>query len=342
MIMDSEGSRSGEWIQAFRDSFSPLRNLNLRYYLSGQAVSLIGTWLQMTAQGWVVWEISHSTVALGITGMLGTLPILLFGPWAGVLADRLDRRKVLVGTQTVAMLLAFALAVLTQLHLVQLWHVYVLSAVLGIVTALDFPSQQAFIGDMAGMGEVRRAVVLNAMIVQVSRTLGPALAGFIIGALGAASAFWLNGVSFLVVIGSLLMVRSSQVRKFGKADPLREFWEGLRFIGSQARLVDLILFVVVQTFLGLTILNIGGHRRAARPGASAGLAAGGLRVGGAVQHTVHRAGGSDSAPRGPGGGAAYHVDGRLDGGGGGLGLAALHPAGIVYGQPDPAGGVHHS
>jgi len=256
MIMDSDGSRSGEWIQAFRDSFSPLRNLNLRYYLSGQAVSLIGTWLQMTAQGWVVWQISHSTVALGITGMLGTLPILLFGPWAGVLADRLDRRKVLVGTQTVAMLLAFALAALTQLQLVQLWHVYVLSAVLGIVTALDFPSQQAFIGDMAGMGEVRRAVVLNAMIVQVSRTLGPALAGFIIGALGAASAFWLNGVSFLVVIGSLLMVRSSQVRKFGKADPLREFWEGLRFIGSQARLVDLILFVVVQTFLGLTILNI--------------------------------------------------------------------------------------
>src|SRR5579859_1280435 len=256
MIMDSDGSRSGEWIQAFRDSFSPLRNLNLRYYLSGQAVSLIGTWLQMTAQGWVVWQISHSTVALGITGMLGTLPILLFGPWAGVLADRLDRRKVLVGTQTVAMLLAFALAMLTQLQLVQLWHVYVLSAVLGIVTALDFPSQQAFIGDMAGMGEVRRAVVLNAMIVQVSRTLGPALAGFIIGALGAASAFWLNGASFLVVIGSLLMVRSSQVRKFGKADPLHEFWEGLRFIGSQARLVDLILFVVVQTFLGLTILNI--------------------------------------------------------------------------------------
>ena len=248
--------RNSAWVAAFRDSFSPLRNRNLRYYLSGQAISLIGTWLQMTAQGWVVWQISHSTVALGVTGMLGTLPILIFGPWAGVWADRLDRRKLLIGTQAVAMLLAFTLALLTQLQWVQLWHVYILSVLLGIVTALDMPSQQAFIGDMTGMGEVRRAIVLNAMIVQVSRTLGPALAGFIIGAIGAASAFWLNGVSFLFVIGTLLVVRSSQVRKVGKANPLREFWEGLRFIRTQSRLLDLILFVVVQTFLGLTILNI--------------------------------------------------------------------------------------
>jgi MFS family permease len=195
-------------------------------------------------------------VALGIVGMLGTLPILLFGPWAGVWADRLDRRKVLIGTQTTAMLLAFALAALTQLGWVQLWHVYVLSALLGTVSALDFPSQQAFIGDLAGMDEVRPAIVLNAMIVQVSRTLGPALAGFIIGALGAAGAFWLNGASFLMVIGSLLMVTSNQVRNRGKADPLREFWQGLRFISTQERLVDLILFVVAQTFLGLTILSI--------------------------------------------------------------------------------------
>jgi MFS family permease len=140
--------------------------------------------------------------------------------------------------------------------LVQLWYVYVLSFLLGIVTSLDMPSQQAFLGDLTGMGEVRRAIVLNAMIVQVSRTLGPALAGFIIGAVGAASAFWLNGFSFMFVIGTLLVVRSNQVRKAGKADPLREFWEGLRFIGTQSRLLDLILFVVIQTFLGLTILSI--------------------------------------------------------------------------------------
>src|SRR5260370_32918565 len=100
--MQSRVSVFDELVGAFRNSFSPLRNLNLRYYLSGQAVSLIGTWLQVTAQGWVVWQISHSTLALGVTGMLATLPILLFGPWAGVCADRLDRRKLLAAGQFAA------------------------------------------------------------------------------------------------------------------------------------------------------------------------------------------------------------------------------------------------
>jgi MFS family permease len=154
------------------------------------------------------------------------------------------------------MLLAFCLALLTQLHIVQLWHVYVLSAILGIVSALDMPTQQAFIGDLAGVADVRKGVVLNAMIIQISRTIGPAIAGFIIGVWGAATAFWLNGVSFLVVIGSLMLVRSSQVRKVGRVDPLSEFREGLRFIGSQPRLLDLISLMVVMTFLGIPILNL--------------------------------------------------------------------------------------
>jgi MFS family permease len=188
--------------------------------------------------------------------MLGTLPILLFGPWAGVWADRLDRRKLLIATQVTAMLLAFVLALLTQFKAVQIWHVYILSALLGVVTALDMPAQQAFIGDLSGMGEVRKAVVLNAMIINVSRMIGPALAGIILGRLGAATAFWLNGLSFSAVIASLVLVRSSQVRKTGHASPLGEFREGLRFIGSQPRLTDLIIFVVIITFFGLPIINI--------------------------------------------------------------------------------------
>jgi len=243
-------------LETFRQSFSPLSSTNFRIYLGGQAVSLIGTWLQLTAQGWVVWDISHSEVALGIVGMLGTLPILLLGPWAGVWADRLDRRKLLIGTQVAAMILAFILAILTQTHLIQIWHLYVLSALLGVVTALDMPSQQAFLGDLAGMGEIRKAVVLNAMIINTSRVLGPALAGLIVGVLGAALAFWINGVSFIAVIISLLLVKSSQVKKTGESNPLGEFWEGLRFIGSQPRLTDLIIFAVIITFLAFPIINI--------------------------------------------------------------------------------------
>ncbi len=239
----------------FRDSFSPLRNRNLRIYLSGQVVSLIGTWLQITAQAWVVWKLTGSTAALGTVSMLSSLPILILGPWAGVWADRLDRRRVLIGTQITAMLLAFILAMLAQANAIELWHVYVLSTILGVVTALDIPAQQAFIGDLAGMGEVRKAVVLNAMIVQVSRILGPAFAGLIIAVLGVSLAFWLNGISFIAVIISLLLVRSNQARKGTYGNPLAEFVEGLQFIRTQPRVQDLLLFVVFVTFFSFSIIT---------------------------------------------------------------------------------------
>src|SRR2546426_6903322 len=207
----------------FLDSFLPLRNWNLRVYLSGQAISLIGTWMQVTAQAWVVWSLTHSTTALGLVAMLGTLPILLLGPWTGVWAAALDRSRVLVATQMGAMVLAATLAVLVQTGAIQVWHVYIFATLLGIVTALDMPAQQAFIGDLSGMEQVRQAVVINNMLFQVSRMLGPALAGLVVAQLGAAPAFWLNGVSFLAVIGRLLMVRADQVRRSGAAGRGRRF-----------------------------------------------------------------------------------------------------------------------
>jgi MFS family permease len=243
-------------VHTFKSSFAPLQLPNFRIYLGGQAVSLIGTWLQLTAQGWVVWEISHSNRALGLVAMLGSLPILLLGPWAGVWADRLDRRKLLIATQVVAMILAFVMAFLVQTEAIRLWHVYVLSTLLGVVTALDMPAQQAFLGDLSGMDQVRKAVVLNAMIIQISRILGPALAGFIIGAIGVGPAFWLNGLSFVAVIASLYAVRASQARKSSSGRPLQEFREGISFIMGQPRIQDLILFAFFVTFFGIPILNI--------------------------------------------------------------------------------------
>src|SRR5262249_24055759 len=163
--------------QIVRGNFAPLRYPNFRIYLGGQAVSLIGTWLQVTAQGWVVWQLTHSEAALGIVGLLNGLPILFLTPFAGVWIDRLDRRKLLIGTQLVAMLLAFILAFLTQSNLVQIWHVYLLSLLLGIANALDLPAQQAFLGDLAGMADIQKAINLNIMIMQGGRILGPAFAG---------------------------------------------------------------------------------------------------------------------------------------------------------------------
>ena len=244
-------------LRTILQGFSPFRLPNFRIYISGQAVSLIGTWLQATAQAWVVWELSHSEAALGIVSMLGALPVLLMGPWVGVLADRVNRRSLLIFTQAGMMLLAFSLAFLTQLGLTQLWHVYVLSLLLGVMTALDFPAQQTFLGDLAGMGEVRKAINLNAMFFQASRIIGPALAGWVIAALGASMAFWLNGLSFLAVIASLAAVRVQQAERPPRRTSVgADLREGLHFLRGQPRIQDLLALSLLVTLLGFSILNM--------------------------------------------------------------------------------------
>jgi predicted MFS family arabinose efflux permease len=238
------------------DSLGPLRIRDVRIYMAGQTVSLIGIWMQQTAQSWVVWELSGSGTALGLAAMLSFLPLLILGPFMGVLADRLDRRRVLLATQTAAMALAFVFGALVQTGLIQLWHVYVLAAALGVVGALDFPATQAFIGDLAGMERVREAIILNATIFQVSRMVGPAFAGWAIGYLGTASAFWANGVTFLAVIGSLLVIRGHQVRRASSGRPSAEIREGFRFVRTQPRVQDLFIFAILVTFFGISSIII--------------------------------------------------------------------------------------
>ena len=268
-------------VSTLRDSFTPLRFPNFRIYLSGQAVSLIGTWLQVTAQAWLVWTLTGSEAASGIVAMLGALPFLLFGPWAGVLAERVDRRKLLIATQLAAMILAFVLAILVQtktvqiwhvfppwskpfndtnwglkVSVVQIWHVYILSFLLGTVNALDVPTQQTFLGDLSGTSEMRKAVNLNAMILQVSRMVGPAIAGLVIARIGIAPSFWVNGVSFLAVVASLVALRSKQVRSKQKdVRPMRDLAEALRYLRTQPRIQDLFIFSTLTVFLVLSVLG---------------------------------------------------------------------------------------
>ncbi len=238
-----------------RESFSPLRFPNFRIYLSGQAVSLIGTWLQVTAQAWLVWTLTGSEEASGIVAMLGALPFLLFGPFAGVIAERTDRRKLLIVTQVAAMLLAFVLAILVQTQLVQIWHVYVLSFLLGVVNALDIPTQQTFLGDLSGTSELRKAVNLNAMVLQVSRIVGPAIAGLAVARLGIAPAFWVNGLSFLAVVASLAALKSTQKMGENKeAKPLQDLMEGLRYLKTQPRIQDLFIFSTLTVLLVMSII----------------------------------------------------------------------------------------
>ncbi|MBL0347927.1 MFS transporter [Candidatus Villigracilis affinis] len=242
-------------LQTYTKSFSPLKNRNLRIYLGGQAVSLLGTWMQSTAQSWVVWELTQSESSLGIVVMLNTLPLFLLAPWAGGIADRFNRRFILLATQAIAMILAFSLAFLVQTNLVQIWHIYLFSFILGIVNALDFPAQQAFIGDLSGMGQVRQAITLNIMGLQVARMLGPAIAGVLLKVVGTAPAFWINGASFLVVLISIFMVRSQQA-SHSRGSARGQFRETVEFIRAQPRMVDLMVFATLVTFFGLSVFNI--------------------------------------------------------------------------------------
>lgn len=243
-------------VQTYTRSFDPLKNRNLRIYLGGQAVSLLGTWMQATAQSWVVWELTQSESSLGIVVMLNSLPLFLLAPWAGGIADRLNRRMILLVTQTIAMLLAFALALLVQTHLVQVWHIYTFSFILGVVAALDFPAQQAFIGDLSGMRQVRQAVTLNIMGLQVARVIGPAMAGFLLKAVGSAAAFWLNGISFMFVLFSIFMVKSHQQEINPRGSGRGQFRETLDYIRTQPRMIDLLVFAALATFFGFSIFNL--------------------------------------------------------------------------------------
>ena len=243
-------------INTLIEGYSPLKLRDFRIYLSGQSISMLGTWMQQTAQAWVVWQLTHSELQLGIAAMLGFLPFLIFGPWSGVWADRLNRRKLLIWTQIIAMILAFAFAFLVQFNFIKIWHVYILAALLGIVSTLDLPAQSAFIGDLTGMEHVRKSVVINGAVVQISRMLGPALAGWIIGALGVSTAFWLNGLSFIAVILSLIAIRSSQVIHKTQHHVLREFYDGLKFIKSQPIIFDLLILTLVMTFFAFSVMQI--------------------------------------------------------------------------------------
>ncbi|MBI3170327.1 MAG: MFS transporter [Chloroflexi bacterium] len=243
-------------INTYTRSFEPLKNRNLRMYLGGQAISLLGTWMQATAQSWVVWELTQSESSLGIVVMLNSLPLFLLAPWAGGFADRFNRRMILLVTQSIAMLLAFALAFLVQTNLVQIWHIYVFAFILGTITALDFPAQQAFIGDLSGMKQVRQAVTLNIMGLQVARMLGPATAGILLKAVGSAAAFWINGVSFMVVLLSIFMVKSHQQEINKRENGRGQFREVLDYVRSQPRMLDLLIFASLVTFFGLSIMNI--------------------------------------------------------------------------------------
>src|ERR1051326_2063836 len=189
-----------------RGIFRALRHRNYQLFFAGQGVSLVGTWMQSVAQSWLVYEITRNTgnasFWLGMIGFLGSLPIVLFSLFGGVVADRFSKRPLILGTQSVALVLAFVLGTLTALGVVQLWHVGLLAFLLGVVQAFDMPARQSFVVEMVGREDLGNAIALNSAIFNTARLIGPAVAGALIASVGTAACFFLNSVSFLAVIRS--------------------------------------------------------------------------------------------------------------------------------------------
>jgi len=218
-------------VKAGRITFAALSVPNYRRYYGGQAISLIGTWMQMTAQAWLVLTLTHSSTALGVIIALQTLPVLLLAPYGGVIADRVNKRKAMIALQSAMGIQAVILAVLTLTDSVQVWQIGVLAALLGLNNAFENPARQSFMMELVGADHLRNAVSLNSVLVNVARTLGPAVAGLLIASVGEGWCFAANALSFVAVVGSLTTMDESALRPTKPTPRAKgQLRQGLRYV----------------------------------------------------------------------------------------------------------------
>ncbi|MPZ74145.1 MAG: MFS transporter [Nitriliruptorales bacterium] len=236
--------------RATRDTFRSLRSRNYRLYFLAQVVSVSGTWMQAVAQAWLVLQLTGSGTLLGLTTGLQFLPILVAGPWAGVLADRVDKRRLLIATQSTAALLAVLLGALTAAGVVTLWMVLVLAFAFGCVVAVDNPARQSFVLEMTGPEDLPNAVTLNSVVINAARGIGPAIGGLLIATVGIAVCFLVNGASYLAVIAALVMMRPDELHlgKRASRGP-KQLREGFTYVWGTSELrIPLLVMAAVGTF----------------------------------------------------------------------------------------------
>jgi MFS family permease len=213
-----------------RQTFSSLKVPNYRLYFTGQSISMAGTWMQMTAQSWLVLELTHSSTMLGLVVAIQTLPVLLLGPYGGVVADRVDKRKLMICLQIAMGCQALVLGLLTVLGAVRFWEVCLLAAVLGLNNAFENSARQAFVREMVGRDELRNAITLNSVTVNAARAVGPAIGGVLIATVGVGVCFLINAGSFVAVVTSLIIMNKAALRPSTPAPRARgQLREGLQY-----------------------------------------------------------------------------------------------------------------
>jgi MFS family permease len=228
-----------------------LRHRNFQLFFSGQLISLIGTWMQNVAQAWLVYRLTGSSLLLGSVAFASQFPIFLVGPLGGIVADRHHKQRVVITTQTASMILALLLAILTLTRTVQVWHIFVLAASLGVVNAFDIPGRQAFLVDMVGKEDLMNAIALNSSMFNGARIIGPAIAGVLVARIGEGWCFFGNAVSYIAVIAGLMCMRVEHRPQQNIASPLAHVIEGFRFIQQTAPIRAILLLVGLVSLVAM-------------------------------------------------------------------------------------------
>ena len=249
-VSSGQAASGSKLAQALR----ALRHKNYQLFFGGQLISLSGTWMQSVAQSWLVYKLTGSAVMLGFVGFSGQIPVFLLAPIGGAFADRHRHRRhrILIVTQTIAMLLAFVLAALTLANRVQVWHVFALASLLGITNAFDIPARQAFVVDMVGKDDIVNAIALNSSMVNGARIVGPAVAGALLATIGEGWCFFANGVSYIaVIVGLLLMKIKMQARAPLSGSALASIVEGFSYVWHTGPVRALLLLLGLVSLIGM-------------------------------------------------------------------------------------------
>lgn len=243
-----------EQASPLQHSFRALRHRNFRLFLAGQFISLVGTWMQSVALGWLVYRLTRSPFLLGLSGFLSQIPSLIIAPVAGVWADRWNRHWMVIGTQAASMIQALTLAALVLTHRVTIPEILALSLMMGVVNAIDVPARQSFVIELvAGSADLPNAIALNSSVFNVARLVGPSIAGVLIGAVGEGMVFLVNGLSYVAVIGALLALRVPPAPQ--RAPPAAHVWahltEGVRYVTGFAPIRAGLLLLALVSLLGV-------------------------------------------------------------------------------------------
>jgi MFS family permease len=224
---------------------------NFRLFFAGQLASLLGTWMQSAAQLWLVYRLTGSASLLGAIGFATQIPVFVLAPLGGLVSDSYDRRRALVATQGVLMVLAFSLAALTLSGHVEIWHLFAIALAVGCVNGFDIPVRQAFLSDLVGKKELMNAVALNASMFHGARMVGPAIAGLVIYRLGEGWCFFVNGVSFLAVLASLLAITAGRPAAPSEDRWWSRFVEGLRYVSGTPSVRGLLVLLGLVSLTGM-------------------------------------------------------------------------------------------